>query len=118
MPQTSCNVSYLIDEHLERTSQGVPCKGYRPDVQLRLFEALSQIPLQELMFSVEDGKFIRDPVIRATRNAKCVHRSDLKPHDVIKARQWFKVLWQPVSLASLAQSSAVVVPSARANRSM
>lgn len=69
-------------------------KGYRPDVQLRLFEALSRIELHELVFSVEDGKFIRDPVMRNVRAAKKVFRTNLKPIDVSKVRKWFKRLWK------------------------
>lgn len=68
-------------------------KGYRPDVRVRLFEALSQITLQDLVFSIGDGKFLRDPVMRATKEAKRIHRTDLKMHDVTRANKWFKKVW-------------------------
>ena len=69
-------------------------KGYRPDARLRLLEGLAQCDMQDLIFGVKDGKFIRDPAIRRMKEARKLAHPLEKPRDVSRARKWFKELWE------------------------
>lgn len=69
-------------------------EGYRPDAKLRLLEGLSQSYLQDFIFAVKDGKFIRDPLMRRTKEARKLVHPDKKKVDVSKRSQWFRSLWK------------------------
>lgn len=69
-------------------------KGYRTDAKLRLLEGLSQCYLQDMLFGVADGKFLRDPVIRCTKEARKLAHRDLKSVDVTRRDRWFYKLWK------------------------
>lgn len=69
-------------------------EGYRPDAKLRLLEGLSQSYLQDFIFAVKDGKFIRDPLMRRTREARKLAHPDQKRVDVSKRATWFRSLWK------------------------
>ena len=69
-------------------------EGYRPDAKLRLLEGLSQSYLQDFVFGVKDGKFLRDPLIRRTKEARKLAHFGKKKVDVSKRAQWFRNLWK------------------------
>lgn len=69
-------------------------KGYRDDAILRLHEALVRIPLQDLLFGIADGKFIRDPVMRVVKTNHRLRRKDQVPIDFRnRPQKWFKKIW-------------------------